>query len=167
MKKTPLNLMDIKLNYVYALALTQIFVYDQTKNFLLGIFHESLGPQKAFQFWWMGFLVENLGQWTEMLLYFQISTIKEFIVSRLFLNVIVYFVANLRLPEFSGLEGKVFPGQPPPSPMIPLPRRMELPPNFPSEWKNIGSRRTQFEYLGMPRPRHPKILLVRSSESRI
>ena len=99
-----------------------------------------------------------------MWLYFQISTIKEFIVSRLFLNVIVYFVAKLRLPEFSGLEGKVFPGQPPPSPLIPVPRRMELPPSFPSEWKNIG---TQFEYLGQPRPRHPKILLVRSSESRI
>ena len=54
--------MDIKLNYVYALALSQVFVYDQTKNLLLGIFYESLGPQKAFHFWWTGFLVENLGQ---------------------------------------------------------------------------------------------------------
>ena len=54
--------MDIKLNYVFALILTQVFVFDQTKNNLLGIFHESLGPQKAFQIWWMGFLMENLGQ---------------------------------------------------------------------------------------------------------
>ena len=53
--------MDIKLNYVFALILSQVFVYDQTKNVFLGLFYESLGPQKAFQIWWFGFLVENLG----------------------------------------------------------------------------------------------------------
>ena len=54
-----------------------------------------------------------------------------YVVSRLFLNVIIYVVAMLRLPEFSGFEGKVFPGQPPPSwakedgPAQKFPLRME------------------------------------------
>lgn len=58
--------MDIKLNYVYALILSQVFVFDQTKNVLLGIFHESLGPHKSFQIWWFGFLVENLGKYVNI-----------------------------------------------------------------------------------------------------
>ena len=80
---------------------------------------------------------------------------------------IIYVVAKLRLPEFSGFEAKIFPGQPPPSPLIPVPRRIDLPPSFPSEWKQIGSKRTKFEYLGRPRPQHPQILLVKSADSRV
>ena len=93
--------------------------------------------------------------------------IEILLVSRLFLNVIIYVVAKLRLPEFNGFEGKVFPGQPPPSPFIPIPRRMDLPPTFSSEWKQIRSKRTKFEYLGRVRPRQPKILLVKSVDSRV
>ena len=59
LKKMPQNLMDIKLNYVFALILSQVFVYDQTKNVFIGIFYESLGPEKAFKIWWLGFLMDN------------------------------------------------------------------------------------------------------------
>ena len=31
-----------------------------------------------------------------------------------------------------------------------VPRRMELPPDFSDEWKKIGSKRSKFEYLGLP-----------------
>ena len=53
--------MDIKLNYVYALVVSQVVLFDQTKNVFIEIFYESLGPEKAFHIWWLGFLVENLG----------------------------------------------------------------------------------------------------------
>ena len=42
------------------------------------------------------------------------------------------------------------------------PRRMKLPPTFAQEWKNIGSRRTEFLDLGMPRFGPPRKILVRS-----
>ena len=55
--------MDIKLiNYINALILSQVFVYDQTKNVFIGIFYEYLRPERAFKIWWLGFLMENLGQ---------------------------------------------------------------------------------------------------------
>ena len=37
---------------------------------------------------------------------------------------------------------------------------MELPPNFVEEWKNIGSRRTEFIDLGFPRFQKQKKILV-------
>ena len=42
------------------------------------------------------------------------------------------------------------------------PRRMKLPPTFAQEWKNIGSRRTEFLDLGMPRFGPPRKILVQS-----
>ena len=163
LKKRPHNLMDIKLNYVFALILSQVFVYDQTKNVFIGIFYESLGPEKAFKIWWLGF---GKFRSVQILMYNPFSNWR-YSFSRLFLNVIIYVVAKLRLPEFSGFEGKIFPGQPTPYPFIPVPRRMDLPPSFPSEWKQIGSKRTKFEYLGQPRQRHPKVLFVKSAKFQV
>ncbi len=37
--------------------------------------------------------------------------------------------------------------QPSPKQIIPAPRRPSLPPNFSSEWKNIGSKRQQLELI--------------------
>jgi len=44
------------------------------------------------------------------------------------------------------------------------PRRMKLPPTFAQdeEWRNIGSRRTEFLDLGMPRFGPPRKILVQS-----
>ena len=44
-----------------------------------------------------------------------------FVGSRLLFNIIIFFRASKRLPEFSGLMGKVFPGQLKPRYQIPEP----------------------------------------------
>ena len=67
-------------------------------------------------------------------------------------NIIIYWTASSRLPEFEGFRGKTFPGQPRPRAPILEPRRSRLPPSFASEWKNIGSKRSKFEDLGLPVP---------------
>ena len=69
--------------------------------------------------------------------------------TRLVCNVFIYLAASKRLPEFKGYSPKTYPGQPPLRPLLLEPRRISLPPNFSSEWKNIGSRRTgRLHYLG-------------------
>ena len=56
-------------------------------------------------------------------------------------NVIVLLTALRRLPEFAGYKGRTFPGQMPPRQQMVLPRRMDLPPTFDTEWKRIKSLR--------------------------
>ena len=51
-----------------------------------------------------------------------------FVGSRLLFNIIIFFRASKRLPEFSGLMGKVFPGQLKPRYQIPEP--MQEPNHF-------------------------------------
>ena len=79
---------------------------------------------------------------------------------RLLFNIIILSTAIKKLPEFSGYKGRRYPGQLPPPPPVIQPRRMELPPNFVEEWKNIGSRRTEFLDLGFPRFQKQKKILV-------
>ena len=55
-----------------------------------------------------------------------------------------------RLPEFAGYRAVRFPGtEPPQEPKI-IPRRLNLPPSFASDWKKIGSKRTEMLMLDMP-----------------
>ena len=79
------------------------------------------------------------------LIFNYINIVIWFLGTRLVCNVIIYLVALRRLTEFQGYQPKTFPGQPSVRPMIPEPRRLFLPPNFTSDWKNIGSKRGQFE----------------------
>ena len=69
---------------------------------------------------------------------------------RLVFNSIILITAFRRLPEFQGFRGKQYPGQLPPRPPIIQPRRMKLPPTFAEEWKNIGSKRSEFLDMGLP-----------------
>ena len=79
-------------------------------------------------------------------------------------NIIILSTAAKRLPEFSGYKGRRFPGQMPPPPPIIQPRRMELPPNLVDDWKNIGSKRNEFQDLGLPRfdKQHRMSVTIRS-----
>ena len=43
-----------------------------------------------------------------------------------------------------------YPGQLPPSPPAPQPRRPAPPPALAEEWRRIGSRRSEFLNLGLP-----------------
>ena len=53
----------------------------------------------------------------------------------------VYYDAMRRLPEFTGLRGRAFPGQDSPQQPVIIPRRSELPLGFSNDWKKIGSKR--------------------------
>ena len=53
----------------------------------------------------------------------------------------IYFDAKSRLPEFSGLQGRRFPGQQSPQPPSIAPRRPPLPADLSDKWSKIGSRR--------------------------
>ena len=48
-----------------------------------------------------------------------------------------------RLPEFSGLRGKRFPGTQKPRSVKVLPRRLDLPDDFADDWRKIGSKRNK------------------------
>ena len=77
-------------------------------------------------------------------------------------NTIILIIALRRLPEFQGFKGKRIPGQLPPRPPSIQPRRMKLPPTFADEWKNIGSKRSEFLDLGMPVParKRPRVKTI-------
>ena len=63
---------------------------------------------------------------------------------RTLFNLKVYFDAKRRLPEFSGLQGRRFPGQPDPLPNIVIPRRPDPPTGHQYECSTSGSwRRSQ------------------------
>ena len=79
----------------------------------------------------------------------------------------ILHTANRRLPEFVGWKGRRYPGQLPPLPPIIQPRRLELPPTFAEDWKRIGSKRTEFLYLGMPRKPHKLFMKPKEVESTI
>ena len=66
-----------------------------------------------------------------------------FSVTRLFCNTVIFLVAYQKFPQFRGYRGKSFPRISPEGIQEIEPRRMVLPPNFGSEWKQIGSRRTK------------------------
>ena len=71
-------------------------------------------------------------------------------VTRLLVNIMIYILALRRLSEFAGYRSVRFPGtEPPLQPRI-SPRRLNLPPSFASDWKKIGSRRTEMLMLDMP-----------------
>ena len=60
---------------------------------------------------------------------------------RTLFNLKVYFDAKRRLPEFSGLQGRRYPGQPDPLPYIVTPRRAHPPPGHQPEGSTSGSWR--------------------------
>ena len=158
-KKTCQNLLDLRLHFVYSLAWTTNSLFlDQVKHILLEALYEWLGKEAAFHIWMSVFLLENLGtkqNWENTALLNKICS-----GLRLLFNIIILSTAIKKLPEFSGYKGRRYPGQLPPPPPVIQPRRMELPPNFVEEWKNIGSRRTEFLDLGFPRFQKQKKILV-------
>ena len=72
------------------------------------------------------------------------------IVTRIICYSVIFISVYRRLPEFSGYKPVVFPGTVGPRTQIIAPRRMNLPPNFASDWKRIGSKRTNMLMLDVP-----------------
>ena len=73
-----------------------------------------------------------------------IISVSIFKGSRLLFNIIIYLKAYERLPEFSGLIGKVFPGQLKPRYPIPEPRiETQRCPVVSLEWNQNGFREAE------------------------
>ena len=57
---------------------------------------------------------------------------------------------DLRLKLYLYPRARRYPGQLPPSPPAPQPRRPAPPPALAEEWRRIGSGRSEFLHLGLP-----------------
>ena len=82
---------------------------------------------------------------SKMLGFFWNQLISLILGLRTLFNLKVYFDAKRRLPEFSGLQGRRYPGQPSPHPppYILTPRRPTPPPGHQHEDSSIGPWRRQ------------------------
>lgn len=143
--RKPQNFICIKINWLYALVLTESVALNQLTLFLLEYFYNSLELDTVFYYWWLSHIfTDHIGK----KLKFPLKHWRDFVlVTRLVCNVVIYLIALKRSLEFQGYQPKTFPLQPSPRQMIPSPRRLSLPPNFSSEWKNIGSKRQQHESI--------------------
>ena len=74
----------------------------------------------------------------------------NFLVTRIICYSFIFVSAHWRLPEFRGYRPISYPGTVSPRKPTIAPRRMNLPPTFASDWKRIGSKRTQMLMLDMP-----------------
>ena len=70
--------------------------------------------------------------------FFELKTILGL---RLIFNIIVYYTAKKRLPEFSGFCGRSFPIENSQRIIKLLPRGQELPASFDKDWRDIGVTR--------------------------
>ena len=57
------NIIDIKLNFWYTCLLNHMMIGDQFMNLYIQVFYPTIGPVKAFYFWWSVFVFENLGDY--------------------------------------------------------------------------------------------------------
>ena len=125
---------------------------DQIKHVLLEAYYDQIGPRIAFQLWIFVFIFENLSI-IKLLLKQILSSINDikmfFSALRFLFNIIILITALRRLPELRGYKGRRYPGHLPPTKPTIQPRRLNLPPDW--QWQNIGSRRTEFLDLGMPK----------------
>ena len=122
-KKINQNLLGIKLNYFYVIILNQALVFDQIKQSIIETYYDTLTLETAFYYFWLGFVIENLGESSK---YSDTSTcmnVNYCLGTRLLCNVVIYFSALKRLPEFQGYLENRFPGQPKPLEPVLLPRR--------------------------------------------
>ena len=122
------NLISLKHQYIWTNSVVLAVFVDQIKNWVLQAYHKDLGPELTFKLWWFSFYLENLG----------ITCIHQRLENecryqqlffpglRLLFNVIVFFIAQIRFPEFDGLKGQRFPDTPPLRIQEILPRRPSL-----------------------------------------
>ena len=134
-----MNVMDLWLQFFFCnLILFRAFL-DQALNIFFQIYYKELGKDDVFQIWWLSFYLENIGWQVEGLVCQKFIFILGL---RTLFNLKVYFDAKRRLPEFSGLQGRRYPGQPAPLPYIVTPRRPHPPPGHQHQG-SIGARRTK------------------------
>ena len=111
-RKIQLNLIDIKIQFIFCnVILCRVFL-DQGMNIIFQLYYNEFGMDNIFNLWWISFFSENIG-----IIYVKSKVLIgdflffEILGLRLFFNIWVYSHAKQRIPEFSGLQGKKFPGQ--------------------------------------------------------
>ena len=57
-----INIIDIKLHFVYTFLLNLLNAMEQILNLNLHFYYENVGPSKAFNCWWSYFVFENIGE---------------------------------------------------------------------------------------------------------
>ena len=85
-------------------------------------------------------------------------------VTRLCCNSVIFLVAYKTLPQFQGYKSKTYPGTFKERTQIIEPRRIVPPPNFGSDWKKIGSRRTKMITVQECSEPRRRILIVETNE---
>ena len=125
------------------IILNQALVFDQIKQSIIETYYDTLTLETAFYYFWLGFVIENLGESSK---YSDTSTymnVNYCLGTRLLCNVVIYFSALKRLPEFQGYLENRFPGQPKPLEPVLLPRREFLKSDLETEWKKTACKRKE------------------------
>ena len=55
-------MLDLKHHYAYGMVLTSFIILGQAKHIVLELWFDWMGPDVAFRYWLLGFVVENLGK---------------------------------------------------------------------------------------------------------
>ena len=135
------NLLTLRLQFIFCnLILFRAFL-DQALNVTFQIYYNELGKVNIFTAWWLSFYLENIGKEAKNKDKYRIKHYWMFSGLRTIFNLKVYFDARRRLPEFTGLQGRRYPGQLAPRPYIVTPRRPDLPPEHRDDWRRIGYKR--------------------------
>ena len=111
-RKLRMNLIDIKIQFIYPnFVIYRVFI-GQGLNVFFQLYYNELGPENIFNIWWTSFFLENIGKILYKSVQLSIYSLPFFNVSgsRFFFNIWIYINAMKRIPEFSGLQGKTFPG---------------------------------------------------------
>ena len=112
----------------------------------------------------IGFQAFILITLVKLLLLFKTNNIIVYSVTRLCCNSVIFLVAYKTLPQFQGYRSKTYPGIFKERTQIIEPRRMVLPPNFGSDWKRIGSRRTKMLTVQECSESKSRIIIVETNE---
>ena len=140
--KVDRNLMDLKLQSLFVNLMIIEVILDQVKNILIQNYYEQLGIEDVFFLWWLSFYFENFGKIPmNITIRFHFFKLKTILGLRLIFNLVVYYTAKKRLPEFSGFCGRSFPIENSHRTIKLLPRGQELPASFDKDWRDIGFTR--------------------------
>ena len=120
-----INLIDLRLQFIFLPPLSYSSnSWSSVKYFLS---HISQGTWKRRHLWYL-VAIFLFGKHRLKSPRIGVKTTIFILGLRAFFNLKVYFDAKRRLPEFSGLQGRRYPGQPAPLPYIVTPRRPHPPP---------------------------------------
>ena len=108
-----------------------------------------MSKDAVFDLWTSLFIIENIGR--KFVPYEDFHELDLlFSVTRIFCYTFIFVSAYWRLPEFRGYRPVYYPGTVSPRKPTIVPRRMNLPPSFASDWKKIGSKRNKKMMLDVP-----------------